>query len=90
MTTPELFINAYAWLMSDWAHPIVAAAAFTALTPTPKPDTWLAKAYKVIDVVAINVIHAKSTGMTSTAMAEEIANVLQAKAKESASQPAQE
>ena len=68
--------------MNDWTHPIVFAAAITALTPTPKPGTWLSKAYKVIDVLAINILHAKSTGVTSQAMAEQIADLLQEKAQQ--------
>lgn len=82
MTTIEFFTTGYAWLMSDWTHPITAAAAVAALTPTPKPGTWLSKAYKVIDVLAINVLHAKSTGVSSTALAEEVANLLQARAQQ--------
>ncbi len=82
MTTPDIFIQGWAWLMNDWTHPIVAAAAITAVTPTPKPGTWLSKAYKVIDVLAINVLHAKSTGVTSTALAEQIADLLQEKAQQ--------
>lgn len=82
MTTPELFINGWAWLMNDWAHPVVAAAAITAVTPTPKPGTWQAKAYKVIDVIAVNVLHAKSTGVTSQAIADQIADLLQERAQQ--------
>ena len=33
---------------------IAAAAAVTALTPTPKDDKWVAKIRKLVDVVAFN------------------------------------
>jgi len=47
----------------DWwvwvAASISAASAFVAATPTPKAGSIWAKAYKVIEVVAINVLRAK-------------------------------
>lgn len=36
------------------------ASALAALTPTPKDDTFLAKLRKALDVVALNVRHAKN------------------------------
>ena len=38
---------------------IAAASAIAALTPTPADDHWAAKAYKVIDWLALNVFKAK-------------------------------
>ena len=38
---------------------IAAASAIAALTPTPKDDTFVGKAYKVIDWLALNVFNAK-------------------------------
>ena len=38
---------------------IAAASAVAALTPTPKDDTWVAKIYKVVDWLALNVGKAK-------------------------------
>jgi hypothetical protein len=76
MSTPEFFIHVWAWLMSDWTHPIVAAAAATALTPTPAPGTWAGKAYRLLDTLALNVLHAKSTGVSPAALAEQIATAL--------------
>lgn len=78
MTTVEFFTSGYAWLMADWTHPIAAAAFFTAATPTPKPGTWMAKAYKVVDVVAVNVLHAKSTGVNTADLAAQVAAALAA------------
>jgi len=41
---------------------IAAASAIAALTPTPKDDTLIGKAYKIIDWLALNVIKAKDSG----------------------------
>ncbi len=38
---------------------IAAASAIAALTPTPKDDTFIGKAYKVVDWLALNVFKAK-------------------------------
>jgi len=38
---------------------VAAASAVAALTPTPKDDSIVAKAYKVLDWVALNVGKAK-------------------------------
>jgi len=41
---------------------VTGASAIAALTPTPKDDTFLGKAYKVVDWLALNVGKAKQTG----------------------------
>jgi len=41
---------------------IAAASAIAALTPTPKDDTLIGKAYSIIDWLALNVIKAKDKG----------------------------
>ncbi len=38
---------------------IAAASAIAALTPTPKDDTIIGKAYKLVDWLALNVFKAK-------------------------------
>ena len=38
---------------------VALASAIAALTPTPKDDGWVKKAYKVIDLLALNVGKAK-------------------------------
>jgi hypothetical protein len=38
---------------------VAAASAIAALTPTPKDDTWVAKIYKIVDWLALNVGKAK-------------------------------
>jgi len=38
---------------------IAAASAIAAVTPTPKDDTFIGKAYKIVDWLALNVFKAK-------------------------------
>lgn len=38
---------------------ISVAAAIAAVTPTPKDDAWVAKAYKILDFLALNIGKAK-------------------------------
>jgi len=39
------------------------ASAIAAITPTPAPGTKLAKVYALVDLLALNVGKAKSTGV---------------------------
>ena len=41
---------------------VALASAISAITPTPKDDKWVGKAYKVLDWLSINVIKAKDKG----------------------------
>lgn len=47
------------------AAAVTLASAIAAITPTPKPGTALAKVYKVIDLLALNIGKAKDTGKKS-------------------------
>jgi hypothetical protein len=38
---------------------VMVCSIVAAITPTPKDDQWIAKMYRVIDVFAINIGHAK-------------------------------
>ena len=38
---------------------VAACSAIAALTPTPKDDGWVKKAYKIVDLLALNVGKAK-------------------------------
>ena len=38
---------------------ISVASIVAALTPTPKDDVWMAKVYRFIDILAINIGKAK-------------------------------
>ena len=44
---------------------VAVASAIAAFTPTPKDDGWAKKAYKVIDLLAINIGKAKDKGEES-------------------------
>ena len=55
------FVEGQAWF--NWATAVIAAAiAFAASTPTPKEGSILAKVYKVIDFLSVNVGKAKDKG----------------------------
>ena len=55
-------IDAVIIWMSDPAHLVVLGSVIAALVPTPDPNTRFGKIYKIVDLLAINVIHAKETG----------------------------
>ena len=38
---------------------ISVCSIIAAVTPTPKDDAWMAKLYRFIDIMAVNVGHAK-------------------------------
>jgi len=38
---------------------VTLASAIAALTPTPQDDAWVAKAYKLLDIIALNIGKAK-------------------------------
>lgn len=70
------------WLQADPTHVWVAFAALSALTPTPDPNTPLGKLYKIVDVLALNVLHAKETGVAVTtpdALASQAAAIFEQK-----------
>lgn len=46
------------WVMWMTAA-VTCAAAIAAVTPTPKDDAWVAKIYKIVDMIALNVGKAK-------------------------------
>jgi hypothetical protein len=53
------FLQHYPWFAVA-ATVISSASAIAAVTPTPKSGTALSKAYKVIDVLALNIGKAKN------------------------------
>lgn len=38
---------------------ISVCSIIAAVTPTPKDDVWIAKLYRFIDIMAVNIGHAK-------------------------------
>lgn len=62
-------------LGNDWvkyATAVVAIASIVAaLTPTPKDDGWVAKAYKIVDWLALNVGKAKDKSEPEKPVVEE-------------------
>jgi hypothetical protein len=42
---------------------VALASAIAAVTPTPKPTSKLAKVYKIVDFLALNIGKAKDTGV---------------------------
>lgn len=72
------FINAIlAWLQADPSHVIVLASALAALTPTPAPNTTAGRIYKLLDLFALNFMHAKSTGVSLPNVAQQVAAMLE-------------
>jgi hypothetical protein len=69
------------WLQADPTHVWLAFAGLSALTPTPDPNTPLGKLYKIVDLLALNVLHAKETGTSPTpdALASQVAAILEQK-----------
>ena len=50
-----MWINIFMWVTAI----IAIASLIAAVTPTPQGDKWLAKLYKVIDFLALNIGKAK-------------------------------
>lgn len=84
------FLNAVlAWLQADPAHVMVAASTIAMLTPTPAPNTTAGRLYKVVEMLALNFMHAKETGITTAALAEQVVAILEKKQTSGATQSAQ-
>lgn len=73
MNTPQFLISIYNWLMADPAHLVAAASLIAAVTPTPNPATPAGKAYKLLEMLAGNVLHAKDSGVTMQQAIQQIA-----------------
>ena len=62
MTTEQFIQTLLDWLLADPAHLVTAASALAALTPTPAANSVAGKLYQVIDLLALNILHAKENG----------------------------
>ena len=51
---------------------IAAAAAFCAATPTPKEGTWISKAYKAVEFLALNIGKAKAKAVVEEKVEETV------------------
>jgi hypothetical protein len=65
MTTQEFFTALADWLLADPSHLVTAASGMAALIPTPAPDSLAGKFFKIIDILALNILHAKESGQTT-------------------------
>lgn len=61
-TIPSTILQFFS-LMPLWLNAVMAAvaaaSAITALTPTPKDDKLVRKAYRILEIIALNIGHAK-------------------------------
>ncbi len=62
MNTIQFLSAVLDWLLADPAHIVVAASIIAALTPTPDPGSIGGKLYKVVDLLALNILRAKEGG----------------------------
>ena len=67
MTSLQSLTSLLDWLLADPSHVVTAASFLAALIPTPDPNSNWGKAYRLIDLVALNILHAKETGLPPTA-----------------------
>lgn len=85
------FLNAIlAWLQADPSHVVVLASALAALTPTPSPSTVAGRVYKLLDLFALNFMHAKSTGVALSDVAQQVAAILEQKKPAASATPPQQ
>lgn len=61
LTYAVQFLQAQSWY-GIITSVVALASAIAAATPTPKPGSKLSGIYKVIDLLAVNIGHAKDKG----------------------------
>lgn len=76
MNTMQFLMAILNWLQADPSHVVVAASALAALTPTPTPNTPWGRVYKVLELLALNFLHAKETGVNTASVAQEVIAIL--------------
>jgi hypothetical protein len=62
MTSLQFLQAVLDWLLADPSHIVTTSAALAALIPTPDPATPAGKLYRIIDILALNILHAKEIG----------------------------
>ena len=50
------------WLLADPTHLVAIASALAAIIPTPAAQSNAGKLFQIVDLLALNVLHAKETG----------------------------
>ena len=55
---------------------IAAATAFCAATPTPKEGTWVSKAYKAVEFLALNIGKAKAKAVVKETVKDKVSEVV--------------
>lgn len=80
MNTIQFVMMIVNWVSADPSHVVVVASAIAALTPTPDPATNAGKLYRMLDLLALNFLHAKSTGVSVNDVATQVAAILEKKA----------
>jgi hypothetical protein len=61
METLIQLVQGYPWF-NVVAAAVTLASTIAAITPTPKAGTFLAKAYSIVDLLALNIGKAKQIG----------------------------
>ncbi|HEY1722539.1 MAG TPA: hypothetical protein VGG27_14950 [Magnetospirillaceae bacterium] len=59
MTTVQFAQSVLDWLLADPTHIVTAASMIAALTPSPNPNSVAGKFYRVVDILALNILRAK-------------------------------
>ena len=77
MNTLQFLQEVYNWLMASPANIVAAASILAAITPTPNPNTPVGKAYKVLELLAFNFLHAKDTGVTAAQALQQVQQILE-------------
>ncbi len=66
MTSLQFLQSILDWLLADPAHVVLAASVIAAVTPNPDPNSVLGKLYRVVDILALNILRAKSPASIPT------------------------